>query len=114
MFGWEGLKIRVWVRGLDFFGPDYGQVVEPVGQGNETLSCVKYGKFIDCLAISPEEGICSMDLLIIIASNSVKIGIVYSEQRNRIVSNNCHTNFSRVVFVELELFFLFFLPSLFL
>jgi len=42
MFGWEGLKNRVWVLGLDSFGPDYGQVVEPV----ELLSYVKYGKFI--------------------------------------------------------------------
>jgi len=32
------------VRGLDCFGPDYGQVVE---QGNETLSYIKCGKFID-------------------------------------------------------------------
>ena len=65
------------MRGLDSFDPDYGQVVEPVEQDNETLSYVKYGKFIDRLAISPEEAVCSMDLLIIIANNSVKIGIVY-------------------------------------
>jgi hypothetical protein len=47
MFGWKGLKNRVWVLGLDFFGPDYGQVVQPVEQGYELLSYVKYGKFID-------------------------------------------------------------------
>jgi hypothetical protein len=55
MFGWEGVKKRVWVRGLDSFYPDYGQVVELVEQGTEPLSYVKYGKFIDWLAISPEE-----------------------------------------------------------
>jgi len=27
IFGWEGLKNRVWVRGLDSFGPEYGKVV---------------------------------------------------------------------------------------
>jgi hypothetical protein len=47
IFVWEGLKNRAWVLGLDFFGPDYGQVVQPVEQGNEHLSYAKYGKFID-------------------------------------------------------------------
>ena len=47
IFGWEGLKNRVWVRGLDSFGPEYGKVVQPAEQSNEPLSYVKYGKFID-------------------------------------------------------------------
>jgi hypothetical protein len=52
-------------------------VVQPVERGHEPLIYTKYGKFIDWLAISPEEGVCSMDLLIIKASNSIKIGIAY-------------------------------------
>jgi len=47
MFGWEGVKKRVWVRGLGSFCPDYGQVLEPVERGNEPLSYVKYGTFND-------------------------------------------------------------------
>jgi hypothetical protein len=45
--GWEGLKTRMWVRGLESVGPHYGPVLGHFEQGTEPLGYVKYGKIID-------------------------------------------------------------------